>query len=219
MSDEPTKDSDEMEQRILRALADEPTPSAELEDRIVRALEQRGLIHSTRRRVVMAISKTVGIAVALGLVFLGGFTVGVKKVAGSNGGSRPEAATASIPATTDHPYMLLMFMRSQQEAPAPASDRAREAYEAIIAEYRAWADARASEGRLLSAEKLGKDTRVMTGRGEALTIAESANTDRVLGGYFLITAPSLEDAIALAKSHPHLKYGGEVEVRPIENTR
>jgi len=217
MSDDRDKNPEEVEATVLRSLADAPVPSAELEERIVRALEKRGVIHSTRRRAIMAISKTVGIAAALGVVFLGGFTVGVRKVSGSN---RQPAQVATAPATSNaNQYMLLMFMRGRQDAPAPATDGAREAYKAIISEYRDWANARASEGRLLSAEKLADDTRVMAGRGEALTIAESASTDRVLGGYFLITAPSLDDAIALAKTHPHLKYGGEVEVRPIENTR
>jgi hypothetical protein len=119
--------------------------------------------------------------------------------------------------------MLLMYMRvdpsQAASADAPAEEPMNEvAYRAIIDEYRQWALDREKEGRLVSAEKLADDTRVMAGRGDQMTVATTANSDRALGGYFLITAPSLDDAIALAKTHPHLKYGGEVEVRPIEST-
>jgi hypothetical protein len=115
--------------------------------------------------------------------------------------------------------MLFMFKRGRRDPNAPAPDPTSAGYRAIIAEYRDWAMARAAEGRLVSAEKLSEATRVMTGSGDQVAIAESADTDRVLGGYFLIKARNLDDALALAKTHPHLKYGGEVEVRPIENTQ
>ena len=37
-----------------------------------------------------------------------------------------------------------------------------------------------------------------------------------MGGYFLIKAPSIEKARKIASTHPHLKYGGEIEVRPLD---
>jgi hypothetical protein len=41
-----------------------------------------------------------------------------------------------------------------------------------------------------------------------------AETREVLGGYYVVDVPTLEDAIAIASRHPGMRYGG-VEIRPI----
>jgi hypothetical protein len=164
----------------------------------------------------MKSTKAVVAAVVLGVVFVAGFAVGNRNAA-------PGPAVTENPATPTGEaapggqYMLLMYTRAAQheeERALPEAD-----YRAIVAEYRDWAMAREGEGRLVSAEKLSDQTRVMTTAADGVAIAESADSDRILGGYFLITARDLDDALELAKTHPHLKYGGEVEVRPIESTR
>jgi hypothetical protein len=70
----------------------------------------------------------------------------------------------------------------------------------------------------VDAHKLASDARVMTTSGGDIAVASSLDPERVLGGYFLIKAGSLEEAVELSKTHPHLKYGGEVEIRPLEVT-
>jgi len=86
-------------------------------------------------------------------------------------------------------------------------------------EYRDWARARQAEGRLVGADKFSNVTRVMTRLDGRTAVAQTAATDRILGGYFTITARHVDEAVEIAKTHPHLKYGGEVEVRPIEVVR
>jgi hypothetical protein len=113
--------------------------------------------------------------------------------------------------------MLLMFTRAAEARGEATVDAAH--LDAIIDEYRQWATDRAAEGRLVSAEKLDSTICVMTESAGQVAVDWSGDDDRVLGGYFLITAPSMHDAMELAKTHPHLKYGGEVELRPIEVTR
>ena len=216
MHDDPNKNLSDAESKALRALAGEPEPSPQLEDRLMADLKRRGAIRADGGWI-MKVSKTFVAAIVVAAAFVGGFVMG----------GRGETATPPVevaaPSGDAPQYMLLMFTRV---APSPSAESqprepadGGESYRAIVAEYRQWAIDRENEGRLVSAEKLAADTRVMTGRGSDLRIASSANTDRMLGGYFLITAPSLDAAIELAKTHPHLKYGGEVEVRPIENTR
>lgn len=218
MSDDPNETLSDAEQKALRSLAGAPDPSPELEDRVVAELKRRGAIRANGGWI-MKISKTAAAAVIVAGAFAGGFAMGSR---GETATVPTEVATTTTPTSDANQYMLLMYMRvdpAQAAADAPAEDPMNEeAYRAIIDEYRQWALDREKEGRLVSAEKLADDTRVMTGRGDQMTIASTIDSDRALGGYFLITAPSLDDAIALAKTHPHLKYGGEVEVRPIETT-
>jgi hypothetical protein len=218
MSDDPNKTLSDAEANALRSLGGGIDPSPELEGRVVAELKRRGAIRANGGWI-MRISKTAAAAIIVAAAFAGGFAMGSR---GETATTPAEVAT-TMPATDANQYMLLMYTRVDPSqvasADAPAEEpMSEEAYHAIIHEYRQWALDREKEGRLVSAEKLADDTRVMTGRGDQTTIATSANSDRALGGYFLITAPSLDDAIALAKTHPHLKYGGEVEVRPIEST-
>jgi hypothetical protein len=82
-----------------------------------------------------------------------------------------------------------------------------------VDEYRRWALGLRDRGRGISGEKLG-DTRVVLG---AATSAEPGGGPAI-GGFFVLEAASLEEAARLARSCPHLKHGGRIEVRPIDPT-
>jgi len=45
-----------------------------------------------------------------------------------------------------------------------------------------------------------------------------SETKEVLGGYYTIEAASYDEAIARTKDHPHLEYGGTIEVRQVWGT-
>ena len=56
--------------------------------------------------------------------------------------------------------------------------------------------------------------RVEDGR-TLLTDGPFAETKEQLGGYYMIEAKDLDDAISWAKQMPHLAFGGSVEIRPV----
>jgi hypothetical protein len=43
-----------------------------------------------------------------------------------------------------------------------------------------------------------------------------AEAKEVVGGYYQIEAESYAEAIELCEDHPHLKYGGRIEVREVD---
>ena len=43
-----------------------------------------------------------------------------------------------------------------------------------------------------------------------------SETKEVIGGYFIVKADSYAQAVELAKSCPHIKYGPKIEVREID---
>jgi hypothetical protein len=70
----------------------------------------------------------------------------------------------------------------------------------LVDEYRKWAQAVSADGVSIRGEKL---------RDEA---------GETLSGFFIVEAPSLEAARAIAATCPHVRYGGRIDVREIDPT-
>jgi hypothetical protein len=59
-------------------------------------------------------------------------------------------------------------------------------------------------------------TTVRVENGEALTTdGPFAETKEVLGGFYLIDVPNLDDALEFASKVPAARFGGAIEVRPL----
>ena len=52
-------------------------------------------------------------------------------------------------------------------------------------------------------------------RNGRVTDGPYSEAKEVLGGYFLIEAANYDQAVERTKDHPHLHYGGTIEVRAI----
>jgi hypothetical protein len=97
-------------------------------------------------------------------------------------------------------YLLLLYGSTTS---APAEEEAR------VAEYAAWARTTLAE-RLVAAEKL-TDTRLIL--GPDAPVPEPA---REPNGFFLVRAADRAEAERLAATCPHLRHGGTVVVRDID---
>jgi hypothetical protein len=81
---------------------------------------------------------------------------------------------------------------------------------AVVAAYRAWAGSLAQQGRSVSGERLAESAVAVPS-----ALVSAADGER-LQGYFVISAASLDDAVDVARSCPHVARGGRVIVRPID---
>lgn len=70
-------------------------------------------------------------------------------------------------------------------------------------------------GRL--AGDVGRVLRAQNGKPHA-TDGPYSETKEVLAGYYTIEAPNYDEAVKLALAHPHLEYGGTIEVRQVYGT-
>ena len=111
--------------------------------------------------------------------------------------------------------MLLLYEDESYRSPASSAEG-----EARSAEYGAWAAGVHAQGIAIEGEELAPvaESRTMDGRaGEVVesegTLAAAAG---VVAGYFVIEAPDAAAAAAIARTMPHLEYGGTVVIRPIE---
>lgn len=107
-------------------------------------------------------------------------------------------------------YALLIF-------PKPGSHEALggDEYETVNAEY--WAlreDSRCLGGAHLQPAESA--TTVRYGGAENLIIdGPYADTKEVLGGYYVLEASNLDEALEFAQRIPAVRLGGAVEVRPL----
>jgi hypothetical protein len=83
---------------------------------------------------------------------------------------------------------------------------------ALVAEYAAWADSLAGEGRLLGANKLTDEP----GRWISGAPAGDPRTRSDVSGYFVVVAADYAEAVEIARTSPHIRYGGTFEIRQVE---
>jgi hypothetical protein len=106
-------------------------------------------------------------------------------------------------------YALLIY-----EKPGALDGVGAEERNGMYGEYMALAeDSRCLEGAQLQPVTTATTVRVQDGKA-LTTDGPFADTKEVLGGYYIVDVPSLDEAIKWAGRMPHVGYGS-VEVRPI----
>jgi hypothetical protein len=107
-------------------------------------------------------------------------------------------------------YALMIYAEPGYDEALPDAER-----QAVYAEYLALADdARAVGGAQLQPAETATSVRVIGGR-TLMTDGPFADTKEVLGGFYLVEAANLDEAIELAARIPAARLGGTVEVRPV----
>lgn len=169
---------------------DEP-PQRGLRDRVQRSLEARRLL---RRPPWVGVGWAMAAGIAGLALFAGGLALG--------GRSR-------APVAEGQRYALLLYDPASFDRSIPEPT--------LVAEYREWAVSLGD--RLSMGEKLGTDERILSpGGSESQPGAPDTGSPSPLGGLFIVRASSWEEAMAIARSCPHLKHGGVVAVRAVEET-
>ena len=108
-------------------------------------------------------------------------------------------------------HYLLLF-RHPQDGPEPTPAE----MEKIFGQWMAWMKGMKAKGQFVGANRLEEGGKVIRPGGGAITDGPFAEAKEIVGGYVLITAPSLAAALELAKGCPGLAGGTIVEVRPVE---
>jgi hypothetical protein len=111
-------------------------------------------------------------------------------------------------------YML--FLHDNVDA---FTDMDQDQMMAIIKEYTAWTEKMQAEGRFLGGNKLTDEPgRNMATKDGELVVHDGpfTETKELLGGYMMVSADSYDQAVELAATCPHVKYG-RIEVREVED--
>lgn len=111
------------------------------------------------------------------------------------------------------------FLFLLHETPADSGALSAAELHDIIAAHQAWAERLAAAGQLVSGEKLTDDGGRHLRRQGAQVLASDgpyAEAHDVIGGFYIVQAPDLAAAEALAAECPHQHGRQWIEIRAIE---
>ena len=110
-------------------------------------------------------------------------------------------------------YMLLIYSNENEFGKLGAAER-----ESMLKEYMDFSKSIAQSGNYRAGNELHPITKATTVRvrdkKRLVTDGPFAETKEQLGGYYLIEAKDLDEAVAIAARVPSARYGS-IEVRPI----
>jgi hypothetical protein len=112
-------------------------------------------------------------------------------------------------------YLLMCCFEEKRWESLPESERA-----GIMKEYGELIQNVSKSGRYLAGAKLKSTASATTVRERdgkpVITDGPFAETKEQLGGYHVIEAKDLDEALSIARRIPTLRAGGTVEVRPLD---
>jgi hypothetical protein len=100
---------------------------------------------------------------------------------------------------------------------ANSNDLSPEVMEAQMAKWMAWVDKLNQMGQYVSGEPLLPGGKLLTANNKAGTDGPYTEGKEVVGGYFIINAASMEEAVQIAQDYPDFDYEGSVQVRQVLN--
>jgi hypothetical protein len=81
--------------------------------------------------------------------------------------------------------------------------------------WRTWIEQLTKSGNFKAGEPLERNGKVVTGRKKLVTDGPYAESKDLVGGYLLVSAANLDEAVELSRGCPIFETDGSVEVRPI----
>jgi hypothetical protein len=106
-------------------------------------------------------------------------------------------------------FMLLLY-----DDPSGWRKLSPEEMQRAVEKYVAWAAKPFNKDSKRLGEDAGRVIRSKNGRPHT-TDGPYSETKEVLGGFYLIEAADYNEAVARSLDHPHLEYGGTIEVRQL----
>ena len=92
-------------------------------------------------------------------------------------------------------------------------DASPEELQANMGQWLAWVEKLNKEDRYVSGEPLLPGGKLITQK--AVTDGPYTEGKEVVGGYFVVKAKDMEEAVALSGDYPDFGYGGSVQVRQV----
>ena len=106
---------------------------------------------------------------------------------------------------------FMMLFRSEESNDVQPSP---EQMQAMVKVWNDWIGGIAAQGKFVGTNALGFDGRILHA-DKTVTDGPYAELKEIVGGYIIVKADNIDDALSLAHGCPVLANGGKVEVRDI----
>jgi len=108
---------------------------------------------------------------------------------------------------------LLLFrggndMTAMRESP--------ESYQQHLVKWKAWMEALGKQGEFIGGQPLSGEASVITGSDRVVTDGPYVEGKEIVGGYLLVRADDMHEALRLSSDCPIFEADGVVEVRGIQ---
>ncbi len=91
-----------------------------------------------------------------------------------------------------------------------------EQMQAKMQEVFAWIDGLSKKGVMSAAQPLTPEGRLISGKnGSTISDGIAAESKEAVGGFFIVNAATIDEAVNIARTCPMFKHGGMLEVRQI----
>lgn len=107
-------------------------------------------------------------------------------------------------------YLFLFRGGMNMQAASP------EQLQANMMLWKNWMEDLAKQGKLLGGEPLDRPGKVLSGKAKKVTDGPFAEGKEVVGGYLMVNAGGLDEAVELSKGCPIFQHDGSVEVRAVQ---
>jgi hypothetical protein len=104
---------------------------------------------------------------------------------------------------------MLIFQGGQSNGESP------EVMQAHMGKWMAWIDRLNSEGKYVAGEPLVPGGKLVSGKNKTVTDGPYTEGKEIVGGFFIINAKDLAEAVEISKDCPDYDFGGSVQVRQV----
>jgi len=113
---------------------------------------------------------------------------------------------------TQNQYLLLFRGTDWHKGLSP------EEVQNVMTQWKAWFDRLSEQGKLKAGQPLEREGKTVSGKkGRVVADGPFAESKEAVGGFFIVNATSLDEAVGIARTSPAFNHGARLEVRQIAN--
>ena len=105
---------------------------------------------------------------------------------------------------------MMIFRSEKSDAPKPSPEQMQE----MVKQWQDWIGGIAAQGKFVSTNALGHEGQTVSSNG-VVSDGPYSEIKEIVGGYIIVKADNLKDAVKLSEGCPTLAIGGKVEVRDV----
>jgi hypothetical protein len=91
-----------------------------------------------------------------------------------------------------------------------------EAMQAHMQKWMVWMESLGKKGNLVGGEPLQPSGKQVSGKNKAVTDGPFVEAKEMVGGYLIVNAKDIDEAVEISKGCPIFEMDGKLEVRPIQ---